>query len=177
MLVVRMFIATGYRFISHQCFLSYSLTDVLREAQVGSKPPVIIMRDFPHFHTLNSAGVFFRGSEAARLFLSLLTSRMHWIGTLDFDQSAFDQSIIEFLDLWINVMRGTSDLTLSGGCGLLQIPWFDYSPTLEQRRAATVKSSPCRFLQVHEMLAWLRALAVVQGHLGGFGHRHKMPEV
>eukprot|EP00434_Breviolum_minutum_P023750 symbB.v1.2.020949.t1/scaffold1788.1/size101334/4 len=60
------FTADPDQFISHQCFLSYSFTDVLREAQVkdmNTPRPVIIMRDFPRFHTLNSAGVFFRGVD------------------------------------------------------------------------------------------------------------------
>lgn len=122
------FTADPDQFISHQCFLSYSFSDVLREAQVAqtaSEPPVIVMRDFPHFHSLNSAGVFFRGSEAARLFLSLMTSRMYWLGIADFDQTAFDQSIIEFLDLWRNAKESGSDFSHSAKCVRFQTPFVD----------------------------------------------------
>merc|ERR1712129_125109 len=62
--------------------------------------PVVVMRDFPRFHTLNSAGVFFHRGPAAEFFLKLLFDKMHFEGLPDFDQSCFDQSVIEFLDLW-----------------------------------------------------------------------------
>eukprot|EP00439_Symbiodinium_sp_Y106_P017906 s25_g2.t1 len=101
------FTADPDQFISHECFLSFSFTDVLRQASAATPPsdgilPVVVMRDFPGFQTLNSAGVFFRGSDASRLFLSLLLGRLRWRGMLDFDQTSFDQTILEFLDLWRN---------------------------------------------------------------------------
>eukprot|EP00434_Breviolum_minutum_P023748 symbB.v1.2.020947.t1/scaffold1788.1/size101334/2 len=59
---------------------------------------------------------------------------MHWIGLPDFDQSAFDQSIIEFLDLWRNAWtpsRPTSDFSRSAKCVSAQMPWLDSQSMLD----------------------------------------------
>eukprot|EP00931_Biecheleriopsis_adriatica_P100774 TRINITY_DN76015_c0_g1_i1.p1 TRINITY_DN76015_c0_g1~~TRINITY_DN76015_c0_g1_i1.p1 ORF type:complete len:581 (-),score=85.64 TRINITY_DN76015_c0_g1_i1:239-1945(-) len=140
------FTADPDQFISHQCFASYSLSDALREAGALGKgdadTPVIVMRDFPDFHTLNSAGVFMRGGEAARLFLEMLISRMHWKGFADFDQSSFDQTVLEFLDLWRNARDHPSDVgsrtRLQFGsveCLAKQFAWLDGSNVLEMYNA------------------------------------------
>ena len=126
------FTADPDQFISRQCFSSYSFSDVLREAKVDEDPSVVmVMRDFPEFHTLNSAGIFFKASEAARLFLSLLTSRLHQQGLLDFDQSAFDQSLLEFLDLWLNVKEKHSHFS-STSCQMYQVPAVDNRPVMPE---------------------------------------------
>mmetsp|Transcript_100307 Transcript_100307/g.323681 ORF Transcript_100307/g.323681 Transcript_100307/m.323681 type:complete len:701 (-) Transcript_100307:83-2185(-) len=62
--------------------------------------PDVVMRDFPRYHSLNSAGVFLRNSPGARLLLRLLFDKVHWHGLPNLDQSAFDQTLLELLDLW-----------------------------------------------------------------------------
>eukprot|EP00930_Biecheleria_cincta_P013393 TRINITY_DN11963_c0_g1_i1.p1 TRINITY_DN11963_c0_g1~~TRINITY_DN11963_c0_g1_i1.p1 ORF type:complete len:630 (+),score=80.00 TRINITY_DN11963_c0_g1_i1:160-1890(+) len=143
------FTADPDQFISRQCFTSYSLSDALQASgaldPAGSTlPPVLVMRDFPTFQTLNSAGVFLRGGEAGRLFLSLLIGRLHWKGFADFDQSSFDQTVIEFLDLWHHVkaqkLQSTSGKKprfrdnidfMSAECLKKQYAWLDGSNVLE----------------------------------------------
>lgn len=167
------FTADPDQFISHQCFTSYSLTDALQASgalnPVGSAPPpVLVMRDFPTFQTLNSAGVFLRGGEAGRFFLSLLIGRLHWKGFADFDQSSFDQTVIEFLDLWhhgkAQDLQSPSGKKLrlkekahfmSAECLKTQYAWLDGSNILEMYNEC-----------------WHRFVARM---FGGFGER-VMPE-
>lgn len=95
------------QFLGRDCFGSVSLSEALAAAGVDSGPgPAVVMRDFPRFHTLNSAGIFFRGGEEARLLLDLMFGKMYWVGMGDFDQSAFDQSILELVDLWAGEASG-----------------------------------------------------------------------
>lgn len=78
----------------------------------GSNPawsgPDVIMRDFPRFHSLNSAGVFFRNSRGVRLLFRLLFDKVHWYGLPNLDQSAFDHTLLEFVDLWNRARGGES---------------------------------------------------------------------
>lgn len=117
------------QFLSRACFGAVSLTDALKAAGApdAAWPPVIVMRDFPRYHTLNSAAVFLRGGDAGRLFLTLLFEKAYWYGIADFDQSAFDQSVLEFLDLWLASRPNPAAFSLSGSehCMEFFLTWLD----------------------------------------------------
>lgn len=101
------FTADPDQFPSRECFGSFSFTDVLKAAGLDEAgryyKTVIVMRDNLSFHTLNSAGFLIRGGSASRLFLNLLFERSHWYGLVYIDQSAWEQTVLEFLDLWAYV--------------------------------------------------------------------------
>ncbi|CAE8642483.1 unnamed protein product, partial [Polarella glacialis] len=129
------FSADPDQFVSQQCFASYSLSDALRAAGAldlpsdGGVAPVLVARDFPRFHTLNSASVFLRGGDAGKLFLSLLFSRLEVQGLSDWDQSAWDQTMIEFLDLWKHAQHW-----IRSGDNSLQRPPLGRLPRFESTR-------------------------------------------
>lgn len=120
------------QFPSQECFLGRSLSTVLKDAGADDPSVMLVMRDFPRFHTLNSAGVFLRQGSGARLFLDLLFARMYWEGVADFDQSAFDQSILEFLDLWSAEQFANRKAIPGSRCLIFQLAWLDGSNILER---------------------------------------------
>lgn len=99
------FTADPDQFVSRECY-GTSLSSALGAHNLSWpldkswNGPDIIMRDFPRYHTLNSAGVFVRQSAGARLLLRLLFDKVHWYGMPNLDQSAFDHTLLEFMDLW-----------------------------------------------------------------------------
>jgi len=156
------FTADPDQFPSWECFNSVPLSEALKSVDAearGRTPPVVVMRDFPRYHTLNSAGIFFRGGAASRLLLEILFGRAFWEGCADFDQSAFDHTILEFTDLWAKVSLGGQ--LQSHRCLVEQFPslenrnslepyvncWHDYMDRLfgpyEQRQFGT---SPMRLV-------------------------------
>ncbi|CAE7576400.1 unnamed protein product [Symbiodinium sp. CCMP2456] len=104
------FTADPDQFISHECFLSFSFTDVLRQASAVAPPsdgvlPVVVMRDFPEFQNLHLScgGPEVRTAQALvefRYLVTLKESRCLWMDPED--QSSFDHTILEILDLWRN---------------------------------------------------------------------------
>jgi len=74
--------------------------------------PDIVARDGPVYHDFNSASVFLRNSAGGRLFLDLVLGKMHWRGLVRLDQSAFDQTVLEALDLW-RLARGQSAMGIT----------------------------------------------------------------
>eukprot|EP00928_Gymnodinium_smaydae_P069238 TRINITY_DN5264_c2_g1_i1.p1 TRINITY_DN5264_c2_g1~~TRINITY_DN5264_c2_g1_i1.p1 ORF type:complete len:660 (-),score=80.98 TRINITY_DN5264_c2_g1_i1:328-2169(-) len=92
-----LFTADPDQFISRECFRDTPLSAALRDVDASAQ---VVMRDFARFQTLNSAGVFFRRGDGSRLFIDLLISKIYWLGLLDFDQSAFDQTVLEFVELF-----------------------------------------------------------------------------
>ena len=101
------------QFPSRECLLNLSFSTVFQvfnlsmfgEVSDGlpDRPgilPDIIMRDSQRFQTLQSTSVVFRRTRGARLFLRLLFDNMRWERLPVLDQSAFEQTVLEFLELW-----------------------------------------------------------------------------
>mmetsp|Transcript_96334 Transcript_96334/g.272417 ORF Transcript_96334/g.272417 Transcript_96334/m.272417 type:complete len:612 (-) Transcript_96334:143-1978(-) len=146
-----LFTADPDQFPSQQCFRSVPLSEALRG--VGESGHVVV-RDFADFQTLNSAGVLFRNGAPSRLFLDLLFGKMFWDGFADFDQSAFDQTVIEFQELYYasapGVARDRVEFS-SPYCLVRQVKWVDGKSVLQ-----------------HYFSCWHE---VMQGWLGPFGAR------
>jgi len=117
------------QFMSRPCFGNVSLSSLLPDRKESM--PITIFRDFPAIHTLNSAAVFLRGGEAARLFLDLMFEKTHYSGHLDFDQSVWDVTVLEFIELWTAVSIGTSTWR-SPWCLMLQVPYLTQKFSLDE---------------------------------------------
>lgn len=65
---------------------------------VASSPDVV-MRDVAPPQTLNNGVVFLRNSRRGRFFLRLLLRKSAWSGTIQHDQGAFDETVLEMLGL------------------------------------------------------------------------------
>merc|ERR1712187_427660 len=60
--------------------------------------------------------------------------RMRWEGFPDFDQSAFDQTVIEFLELWFTYKKkplGRQETFGSPFCQVRQYQWLDGKNSLQ----------------------------------------------
>eukprot|EP00747_Dinoflagellata_sp_TGD_P082197 gnl/TRDRNA2_/TRDRNA2_161605_c0_seq1.p1 gnl/TRDRNA2_/TRDRNA2_161605_c0~~gnl/TRDRNA2_/TRDRNA2_161605_c0_seq1.p1 ORF type:complete len:250 (+),score=41.33 gnl/TRDRNA2_/TRDRNA2_161605_c0_seq1:3-752(+) len=127
----------------------------------SSFAPVVVMRDFPSFQILNSAGVFFRRGPASRFFLKLLLQKIHWQGMADFDQSAFDHTLLEFLDFWWNIdFAAEQDFRhwSSTRCLIYFFPWLNLRSVLERYYSC-----------------WHEIVDEVMGSFGERLYRHRVP--
>lgn len=64
---------------------------------VGDSLPDIAMRDVGPPQTLNNGVVFLRNSARGRFFLDLLLGKIGWSQTIQHDQGAFDETVLEAL--------------------------------------------------------------------------------
>eukprot|EP00929_Paragymnodinium_shiwhaense_P065454 TRINITY_DN32803_c0_g6_i1.p1 TRINITY_DN32803_c0_g6~~TRINITY_DN32803_c0_g6_i1.p1 ORF type:complete len:598 (+),score=89.08 TRINITY_DN32803_c0_g6_i1:84-1877(+) len=130
-----LFTADPDQFISQQCYRSEPLSRALQGLDARNH---VVMRDFARFQTLNSAGVFFRSSAPAGLFVDLMLSKLHWSGLADFDQSAFDHTVLEFQEMYFTSHPSvpSKDVVMSSPlCLARQLMWvtgqFSLSPYFE----------------------------------------------
>jgi len=99
---------------SRECFLGASFSKALQLLGLNSFPQEgaaavdIVMRDGPRWHGVQSTSVFFRRGPGARLFFRLLLEKMKWVNLPVLDQSAFEQTVLEFLDLWNHTRQLTA---------------------------------------------------------------------
>lgn len=117
------------QFPSGECFLGMPLQSALD--RLGLAPMIrpadssscqdkkrgdleVVMRDHPRFQRLQSTSVLVRRSPAGKLFLELVLEKMRWPGLPVLDQSAFEQTVLEFLEIWAHI-RDASKLRGPGG--------------------------------------------------------------
>lgn len=89
------------QFVVPECW-PLSLRDVL----AGTPPfhalrpePDVATRDFGRPQTLNNGVVFLRNTARGFYFLSELMKKADWMQTIEYDQGAFDETILEFMGM------------------------------------------------------------------------------
>lgn len=67
------------------------------DAAAGQRIPDVAMRDFGQPQTLNNGMVLIRRSPRGLFFLDLLLEKAAWMQTIEKDQGAFDETVLEVL--------------------------------------------------------------------------------
>eukprot|EP00933_Yihiella_yeosuensis_P020572 TRINITY_DN16464_c1_g1_i1.p1 TRINITY_DN16464_c1_g1~~TRINITY_DN16464_c1_g1_i1.p1 ORF type:complete len:483 (+),score=77.11 TRINITY_DN16464_c1_g1_i1:157-1605(+) len=82
------------QFIVPECWHLSIVDEVLADRK---ELPDVILKDTGAPQTLNNGVVFVRNSPRGRFFLELLLKKAPWLNTIQFDQGAFDETVLEVL--------------------------------------------------------------------------------
>eukprot|EP00929_Paragymnodinium_shiwhaense_P008598 TRINITY_DN112553_c0_g1_i1.p1 TRINITY_DN112553_c0_g1~~TRINITY_DN112553_c0_g1_i1.p1 ORF type:complete len:523 (-),score=104.89 TRINITY_DN112553_c0_g1_i1:88-1656(-) len=85
------------QFIVPECW-NVDLIQTIAE-QAGGRLPDIVMRDIAPPQTLNDGVVLLKNSPAGHFFLAQLLAKMGWQQTIQHDQGAFDETVLELLGM------------------------------------------------------------------------------